>query len=208
MPFAGHPTLGTAHVVARRGATEVTLELAAGLVPVTRRADAWTLRAAKPPTSRVAEASPRRARARARLARGRASPASRCWVDTGVEQLVMPLRRAEDVLAARPVAELIERHAFSATAGEAMATSVAGDQARAVLLHRARRRGRRPGDRLGVRELGGYLLETGAALPVERVLNQGAAVGRPSRLHLRVGADRAIYVTGTVVDLARGELEL
>ncbi|HEY4122521.1 MAG TPA: PhzF family phenazine biosynthesis isomerase, partial [Byssovorax sp.] len=57
MPFAGHPTLGTAHVIAGARA-EVTLELAAGLVPVTRTGDAWTLRAAKPPTSRVAEASP------------------------------------------------------------------------------------------------------------------------------------------------------
>src|SRR5688572_20865116 len=46
MPFAGHPTLGTAHVVRAlgRGADELTLEMAAGLIPVTARGDAWTLR--------------------------------------------------------------------------------------------------------------------------------------------------------------------
>ena len=47
MPFAGHPTLGTASVVAA-GRDRVVLELAAGLVPVTRGGDgAWTLRAAE-----------------------------------------------------------------------------------------------------------------------------------------------------------------
>src|SRR5580693_862740 len=51
MPFAGHPTLGTAHVLAGLR-DEVVLELKAGLVPVKRDGAAWTLRAAKPPTTR------------------------------------------------------------------------------------------------------------------------------------------------------------
>src|SRR4029077_1814303 len=53
MPFAGHPTLGTAHVVrALRGGDRLTLEMRAGTVPVVADGDRWTLRAAKPPETR------------------------------------------------------------------------------------------------------------------------------------------------------------
>src|SRR3954466_11729149 len=53
MPFAGHPTLGTAHVVrSLRGAgNALVLEEQAGLVPVTADGDRWTLRAAKAPAT-------------------------------------------------------------------------------------------------------------------------------------------------------------
>src|SRR5229473_854297 len=45
MPFAGHPTLGTAHVVraVRGGGDRVALEMHAGLVEVSADGDAWTL---------------------------------------------------------------------------------------------------------------------------------------------------------------------
>src|SRR5436309_10127641 len=44
MPFAGHPTLGTAHVVrALRGGDAVTLEMHAGVIAVHARGDVWTL---------------------------------------------------------------------------------------------------------------------------------------------------------------------
>ena len=50
MPFAGHPTLGTAHVV--RALTQagdaVTLEMGAGVIPVEARGDIWTLQANAP----------------------------------------------------------------------------------------------------------------------------------------------------------------
>src|SRR3954453_10021512 len=44
MAFAGHPTLGTAHVVrALRGAlSAVTLEMRAGIIPVSANGDVWT----------------------------------------------------------------------------------------------------------------------------------------------------------------------
>src|SRR5215217_162794 len=42
MPFAGHPTLGTASVV---GGDQITFEMIAGIVAVTRAGDAaWTLK--------------------------------------------------------------------------------------------------------------------------------------------------------------------
>jgi PhzF family phenazine biosynthesis protein len=205
MPFAGHPTLGTAHVIAA-GADRVTLELPAGLVPVVRDGGAWTLRAAKAPTSRRHDAPP------AELARALGLPADAIggeprWVDTGVEQLVVPLRSPADVLAAKPDAALIDQHAFLPARGEAMIYAVAGDQVRFFFTAHGSVI-EDPATGSACANLGGYLLETGASLPLERTLNQGAAVGRPSRLQLRVAVDRSIYVTGTVVDLARGELDL
>src|SRR5438093_11630843 len=56
MPFAGHPTLGSAHVVRalKDSGDAVTLELAAGIVPVTASGDDWTLQAKAPRTRPVA----------------------------------------------------------------------------------------------------------------------------------------------------------
>ena len=51
-------------------------------------------------------------------------------------------------------------------------------------------------------------LAQGHALPVHLVLSQGEAVARPSRLGLTVDAGGAIFVTGGVVELARGTLDL
>src|SRR6187401_2897908 len=47
MPFAGHPTLGTAHVVRALGSTgaALTLEMKAGIIPVASEGDRWTLSA-------------------------------------------------------------------------------------------------------------------------------------------------------------------
>jgi len=56
--------------------------------------------------------------------------------------------------------------------------------------------------------LGGYFIATGAPLPVELTVEQGAAIRRPSRLGLRVDGDGAIFVTGNVVEIGRGKLEL
>ena len=70
-PFAGHPTLGTAHVardVKRAGDRVTTLEMKAGVIPVEANGDAWTLEANAPaPCAGGVECRPRRdARARAR----------------------------------------------------------------------------------------------------------------------------------------------
>ena len=55
--------------------------------------------------------------------------------------------------------------------------------------------------------LGGWHIARGRA-PMSATLRQGEAVGRPSRLDLRVDADGAIFVTGGVIELARGSVDL
>ena len=46
MPFAGHPTLGTAHVVRslKNAGDNLALELNVGVIPVTARGNQWELR--------------------------------------------------------------------------------------------------------------------------------------------------------------------
>ena len=67
MPFAGHPTLGTAQVVSELGSLSgadravVTLEMRAGIISVEREGEIWTL-CAKPPTFRASPSDPRRLR--------------------------------------------------------------------------------------------------------------------------------------------------
>lgn len=58
MPFAGHPTLGSAHVLRScRGLGDaVTLEMRAGIIPVRADGDHWELRA-NPATTRPPRAT-------------------------------------------------------------------------------------------------------------------------------------------------------
>ena len=208
MDFAGHPTLGTASVVGA-GREQVTFEMKAGLVPVTRDGDTWTLRTARPPSTKAVEAS------RSDLARMLGLPdGAVCdeplWVNTGSEQLVIPLASAELVQRAKPIPELLLKWCFETKRNEAMAYvwapgtptwtvrfffSLSG----AVLED--------PATGSAAANLGGWHVARGRA-PLRATLRQGDAVGRPSRLDLRVEPDGSIYVTGAVIELGRGTVEV
>src|SRR4029078_6696259 len=108
MPFAGHPTLGTAHVCRALGlgGDQLGLEARAGIIPVTANGDHWPLRAA-PATSRLVEAGP------AELAELVGLDASDIgfqplWVKAGREQLVIPLTSEAAVRRVRPRVEIFE----------------------------------------------------------------------------------------------------
>jgi len=97
MPFAGHPTLGSAHVVrALAGAGDaLALEMLAGTIPVIAQGDVWTLEA-KAPATREVDASREQLAAMLGLAVSDLG-AVPLWVDTGSEQLVIPLASAAAV---------------------------------------------------------------------------------------------------------------
>jgi PhzF family phenazine biosynthesis protein len=213
MPFAGHPTLGTASVVARN--ERVVLEMTAGLVQVERTGQGtWTLRAARAPETRPIDAS------RADFCRMLGLPdgavsGEPLWVNTGVEQLVIPIASSELVRAARPVRDLLERWGFSATRQEAMAYLWApgnnSDGAEWTVRFFFTLDGsviEDPATGSACANLGGWMIATGQPLPVSATLRQGDAVGRPSRLGLRVDADAAIFVSGAVIELGRGTVEV
>lgn len=209
MPFAGHPTLGTASVVAA-GRDRVALEMLAGLVPVSRDGATWTLRAAQPPETRKVDASPAELASMLGLPEG-AIAGEPLWVSTGVEQLVIPLASAEHVRAARPVPSLLERWGYSTARNEAMAYVWAADGAEWPVRFFFTANGaclEDPATGSACANLGGWWIATGRALPMSATLRQGEAVERPSRLGLRVDEDRGIYVSGAVMELGRGTLDV
>jgi trans-2,3-dihydro-3-hydroxyanthranilate isomerase len=208
MPFAGHPTLGTASVVAG-SRDRVVLEMKAGLVPVTRTGDAWTLRAAKPPATRPVAAT------RGELARMVGLPEDAVtdeplWVSTGVEQLVIPVATAELVRAAKPVPELLARWGFSEARDEAMAYLWAAEGSEWTVRFFFTANGavlEDPATGSACANLGGWHIAQ-RRVPMTATLRQGDAVGRPSRLSLRVEGDGGIYVTGSVIELGRGTVNV
>jgi predicted PhzF superfamily epimerase YddE/YHI9 len=65
-----------------------------------------------------------------------------------------------------------------------------------------------PGTGSACANLGGWFVATGAPLPIELTIAQGEAVGRSCRLGLAVDAERRIFVSGRVIELGRGTIEL
>jgi len=210
MPFAGHPTLGTAHVVRALAGTgdAVTLEMRAGVIAVAAVGDEWTL-AANPPRSRPADV------VRADLARmlGLASDDvldGARWVDSGVEQLLVPLRSPENVHRCRPDPALLARQARTA-AGQyhVYVFAEAGPaEVRARFFFEGVVLSEDPATGSGCANLGGWLVATQRSLPLTRTVRQGDEVGRPSRLGLRVDAEGRIFVSGAVVEIGCGVVAL
>jgi trans-2,3-dihydro-3-hydroxyanthranilate isomerase len=209
MPFAGHPTLGSAHVVREvlAAGDAVTLEMKAGVIPVSADGDVWTL-SANAPKHRVPAARPTDLAAMLRL-----TPADMAdhplWVDTGSEQLILPLKTFGAVQRAAPTADGLQAHGSNGQRAMAYVFAREGDHVLARFFFP--KHGsviEDPGTGSACANLGGWLLATAAPLPQRLTVDQGEAVGRPCRLGLEVTADRQIRVSGRVVEIARGTLTL
>ncbi|MCC6195936.1 MAG: PhzF family phenazine biosynthesis protein [Burkholderiales bacterium] len=222
MPFAGHPTLGTAHVVralnealdqertpkrvSAEGST-VTLEMKAGVIPVTAAQNVWTL-SANAPKHRAPDASNAELAAMLGLAPSDLL-APPLWVDTGSEQLVIPAASFDAVRRAAPKAELLAQHASNGPRTLAYVFAREGDRVLARFFfgkHGAVVED--PGTGSACANLGGWLIATAATLPQHLAVDQGEAVGRPCRLGLEVTAGRQIKVSGRVIEIGRGTIAL
>src|ERR1044071_6773289 len=119
MPFAGHPTLGTAHVCRALGlgGDQLGLEMRAGIIPVTSQGDHWTLRAA-PSTSRLVETSAAEIARLLGLESGDIG-FQPLWLKAGREQLIIPLTSEAAVRRARPKPEMFEKLRSVDGAGQA-----------------------------------------------------------------------------------------
>ncbi|MGH8714898.1 MAG: PhzF family phenazine biosynthesis protein [Casimicrobiaceae bacterium] len=217
MPFAGHPTLGTAHVVrdSAQCGDALTLEMHAGIVPVTADGDRWTLEA-KPPRSREV-AAPRDVLAAMLGLATIDLGTTPLWVDTGSEQLVIPLASAEAVTRCAPDPALLLRHASPDPSGASRgvramayvwARSGDGSVVARFFFSKHGAIVEDPGTGSACANLGGWLVATGAARPLVLAIAQGAAVGRRCRLGLEVDAQGRIFVAGRVLELGRGTLSL
>jgi PhzF family phenazine biosynthesis protein len=210
MAFAGHPTLGTAHVVrALTGAGDrVTLQMKAGIIPVTAERDRFTLEANAPRHRAPGTSSAELAEALG-VDAGDIGPGPPLWVDTGSEQLVIPLRSFDAVRRAAPRADLMLARASNGTRAMAYVFAREGDSVLCRFFfpkHGAVIED--PGTGSACANLGGWLLATQAPLPQRLSLSQGEAVGRPCRLGLEVTSERVIRVSGRVIELGTGVVRL
>jgi PhzF family phenazine biosynthesis protein len=210
MPFAGHPTLGTAHVVrALKGGDKLTLDMKAGVIPVEAQGDTWTLGANPPRWREVAEA---RAELAEILGLQAGDIAERpLWVAAGREQLIVPLASAEAVRRARPRADAFARLKSEDGASMAYVFADAGDAQGTVEARFFFPSGpailEDPATGSACANLGGWFCALRPGTDVARLVSQGEAVKRPSTLRLTVRGG-AIFVGGRVVELGRGALEL
>lgn len=225
MPFAGHPTLGTAHVCRALGlgGNELQLEMTAGVIPVTAAADRWTLQANAPKWREVAES---RESIAAMLGLEPQHIGERpLWVSTGREQLIVPLTSEEAVRRARPQPDLLSR--FVSEQGGSMAyvfaprtTSGSASSAPSGTATRLEPLLARfffpqgpavledPATGSATANLGGWYIAMGRELPRRIEIAQGEQTGRPSILYLNVDAGRRVRVSGDVIELGRGSITL
>ena len=139
------------------------------------------------------------------------------WVDTGSEQLVIPLATVDAVRRAAPRPDLIEQHGSNGSRAMAyvfapqVPAADASDMRQVVARFFFPKHGaivEDPGTGSACANLGGWLLARGAPVPFARTVRQGDEVGRPSRLVLQVDRERRILVSGDVIDLGRGVVTL
>jgi trans-2,3-dihydro-3-hydroxyanthranilate isomerase len=209
MPFAGHPTLGTAHVCRALGlgGDKLTLEMAAGIIPVQALGDRWTLQARAPSWREVEE--PRLTVAGTLGLEERDLAERPLWVNAGMEQLIVPLTSEAAVRRVRVRAELLSQlksydgHSQAyvfARSGTSLLARFFFPQGSAVLED--------PATGSATANLGGWCLAMRYTLPFEFDISQGEFVGRPSALRLRVDAKSQVYVSGEVIEIGRGTIHL
>lgn len=221
MPFAGHPTLGSAHACRALGlgGNELTLEMKAGVIPVSAQADRWTLQANAPQWREVAES--RETIAAILGLEPRDIGERPLWVSTGREQLIIPLTSDEAVRRARPQPDALSR--FASAQGASMAyvfaprrsadsahISPPGAPARRELLlarfffPQGPAVLEDPATGSATANLGGWYIAMDRERPCRIEIAQGEQTGRPSILYLDVDTDRRVRVGGDVVELGRG----
>jgi PhzF family phenazine biosynthesis protein len=206
LPFAGHPTLGSAHVVRALKAMgdAVRLEMKAGVIPVTARGDDWTLQANAPVTRAPAADAPQIASVLGLEPREIAGVP--LWVDTGSEQLVVPLARVEAIRQCRPDAARMAREDLARL--YVWARAGGSDVLARFFMLKHGALGEDFGTGSAAANLGGWFVARESPLPISRVIHQGEPIGRPARLKLDVDREGRIFVGGRVIELGRGTLSL
>lgn len=207
LPFAGHPTLGSAHAWLAAGgcprdAQEVVQECGIGQVRIRR--DGSRLAFAAPPLRRSGPLAPALVKQLARaLGLGGADVLHHQWVDNGPGWCALMLRDAAQVLALRPDMTLLGEARLGVLGRHRL-----GDEAlfevRAFI------------PALGVPEdpvtgslhagLAQWLMGAGLA-PRAYLATQGEALGRAGRVHLQQDGER-VWVGGDIAACISGTIEL
>jgi PhzF family phenazine biosynthesis protein len=211
MPFAGHPTLGSAYVARaiNQCGNVLSLEMRAGVIPVTAAGDVFTLQANAPKTRPVRLTRDALA-SMLGLAPGDVGERP-LWVNTGNEQLLVPLISPDAVARCQPDPRLAERHANEAGMVKIYVWAETGDEQVVARFFFSKHRGsieEDPGTGSACANLGGWMLAAKKPLPLTRLIYQGDRVGRPCRLRLSLNETGAIFVAGRVIELGRGTVSI
>ena len=211
LPFAGHPTLGSAHVVRDLLSTgdTITLETKSGVTPLTARADRWEL-TASPPKTRPLEISTERLAAMLGLSVADIG-APALWVNTGIEQLLVPLNSVDALQRCQPTLASLD-HPTRNQAGVAMLYLWAASSTEHVtarfFFEKANGLCEDPATGSACANLGGWLLTQNPANQCNIAIDQGEQTGRRCRLNLRIDSAGKINVSGKVTEFGRGEFAL
>ncbi|MFD4976135.1 PhzF family phenazine biosynthesis protein [Streptomyces sp. NPDC058424] len=208
LPFAGHPTLGSARAWLDGGGTpqhadRIVQECAAGLVTVRR--GKGTLSFAAPPRVRDGALDDTYLnQIVAAFGITRDQVVAHQWVDNGPGWAVLQLRTAEEVLALEPDLSLIPAAMVGAIGAYPEGSG-----------HHFEMRTFAPG--AGVPEdpacgsmnaaVGQWLTATGAAPSTYRV-SQGTRLGRTASIEITADADGTVWVTGAATVCIRGTISL
>ncbi|WP_121251803.1 PhzF family phenazine biosynthesis protein [Nocardioides ferulae] len=208
LPFAGHPTLGSAHAWLEAGgvpaeAGEVVQECGAGLVRVRRTGE--RLAFAAPPLVRsgpVDETDLARICRALRIAESDVVDAA--WVDNGPGWVAVLLDDADAVLDLRPDLAAFGGLEIGAVGPHGRGESDADVEVRAFV----------PSLGIGEDPVTGSLNAgiaqwlAGGRLPTAYVAAQGAALGRRGRVHVDTGTDGTIWVGGATLTTIVGDVAL
>ena len=208
MAFAGHPTLGSAHVVSDllSAGESFGLEMKGGIILVQKRGRRWTL-SANPATHRELTAST------AELASMLGLPEAAIarpvyWVDCGTEQPMIALTSAQYVTACKPNAALLSRFCTNRNGqvkAYVFARTADGFESRYFWMTDQNSVSEDPGTGSACANLGRWWCLTEGDKPLVAIVRQGAAVKRPSLLALTVENGK-VEVGGEVILVGKGTL--
>jgi len=211
MPFAGHPTLGTASVAHALGlgGESLTLSMKAGDIPVECKDGTWTF-TANAHTSRTAGIAPDELARMLGIAENDLA-GDAMYVDTGSEQIVVPVASLDVLARVKPVEALLKQQVKTKIERYLayVVARVAPDRFQ-VRFFFPTNSGltEDPGTGSACANLGGLLLDAGEKTPSHFTVTQGEFINRLNVLQLSLTADRRIRVGGRVLALGGGEIHL
>lgn len=211
MAFAGHPTLGTAHVarsVIGLG-DEVRLSMPAGVIPVSASGDEWTLTAN--PGAVQKEFDPAEIAASVGLEAADLVPPVQ-QISTGTAQVIAQTASVEAVRRAQGSSAAMRRYAGMGTrGGETLVylwTPTGEDRVEARALFTIGAAAiEDPATGSACANLGAWLVAQGRT-GLDWAVSQGAQAGRPSTLRLSVDVGGVVRVSGLVRQVGAGTMDL
>lgn len=205
MPFAGHPTIGTAFVLHNLLNLEdnYVLQTQAGLVELNHQNDVITFSL---PIGSVQDAPLNKTEAAEILGLKPSDIASQpSWVNTGADQLLVELSSLEAVKTCKISAALFFHKAHSQTGISQMYIWHAQHNSAQVRLFFGLNGAvaEDPGTGSAAANLGSWCAHHGRA-PLNWLIRQGDEIGRPNRLMLKV--DNKIHIGGKVIKVGEGKI--